>query len=87
MLARKQKNLTVCLISSHVFSLILKTPQMVNNRQSRNCNYLFLLDPDPFTHMKKAEGGDEVDMSFLKELEEQEQDDQQQSEQNNRTKK
>lgn len=33
----------------------------------------FYLDPDPFTHMKKSEGGDEVDLSFLKELEQEDQ--------------
>lgn len=27
------------------------------------------IDPDPFTHMKKSEGADDVDLSFLKELE------------------
>lgn len=28
------------------------------------------VDPDPFTHVKKAaQGGDDIDMNFLKELE------------------
>lgn len=35
-------------------------------------SYLYLLDPDPFTHVKKSEGGsDDIDLSFLKELEQQ----------------
>lgn len=33
--------------------------------------FYFSLDPDPFTYVKKSEGGEEMDMSFLKELEEQ----------------
>jgi hypothetical protein len=33
-----------------------------------------LVDPDPFTHVKKsADSGDDVDLSFLKELEAEEQ--------------
>ena len=49
---------------------------MVINYQLETLKLLFL-DPDPFTHMKKNEGGDEeMDLSFLKEFE---QEDQQQN--------
>ena len=31
--------------------------------------YVHAVDPDPFTHVKKSDSGDDIDLSFLKELE------------------
>lgn len=58
------------MINYYVLISCVDSPNGIIAIFSRILVFTLTVDPDPFTHVKKSEGGDEIDLSFLKELEE-----------------